>query len=103
MARHMITARMRPLDPSSAPAVISSLLSSTNPIATAESPAYELRMAMTVGMSAPPMGMMSRTPNTSDSAMMIGKTAGDHPAAGVWGWGTPDGNAVAKSGPMLPI
>ena len=34
----MMMARMRPLDPSSAPAVISSLLSSTNPIATAERP-----------------------------------------------------------------
>src|SRR6266446_2734079 len=36
MARHMMIERMRPLDPSSAPAVTSSLLSRTNPIATAD-------------------------------------------------------------------
>ena len=39
IALHMITDRMKPDDPSSAPAMISSLLSSTNPIATADSPA----------------------------------------------------------------
>jgi hypothetical protein len=47
IALHMMMARMSPLDPSSAPAVISSLLSSTNPIATADRPAYEFRIAMT--------------------------------------------------------
>src|SRR5947199_251387 len=51
MARHMMIERIRPLDPSSAPAVTSSLLPSTNPIATAERPAYEFRIEMTVGMS----------------------------------------------------
>ena len=39
IALHMMTDRMNPDEPSSAPAVISSLLSSTNPIATADSPA----------------------------------------------------------------
>jgi hypothetical protein len=39
IALHMMIARMSPLDPSSAPAVMSSLLSSAKPIATAESPA----------------------------------------------------------------
>ncbi len=39
IARHMMMERIRPLEPSSAPAVTRSLLLSTKPIATAESPA----------------------------------------------------------------
>ena len=56
IALHMMTDRMKPDDPSSAPAMMSSLFSSTKPIATAESPAYEFSSEMTVGMSAPPIG-----------------------------------------------
>ena len=67
MARHMMIERIRPLEPSSAPAVTRSLLLSTNPIATAERPAYEFRMEMTVGMSAPPIGMINSTPNSTAS------------------------------------
>ncbi len=37
----MMIERMRPLEPSSAPAVMRSLLSSTKPIATADSPAFD--------------------------------------------------------------
>ena len=39
MALDMITERMKPEEPSSAPAMISNLLLSTKPIAAAESPA----------------------------------------------------------------
>jgi len=39
MARHMITDRMKPDDPSRAPAVMRSLFSRTKPIATADKPA----------------------------------------------------------------
>ena len=39
MARHMMIDRISPLEPSRAPAVTSSRLSSTKPIATAERPA----------------------------------------------------------------
>ena len=46
MARHMMTARMKPDEPSSAPATMSSLLSSANPMALADKPAYELSRAM---------------------------------------------------------
>src|SRR5262249_60879105 len=63
MARHMMIERMRPEDPSSAPAVMSNLFSSTQPIATAERPAYEFKKAITVGMSAPPLGRAHRTPD----------------------------------------
>ena len=74
IARHMMIERIRPDDPSSAPAVMSSLFSSTNPIATADSPAYEFNSEITVGMSAPPIGSTSSTPNNSDSTMTIGNS-----------------------------
>ncbi len=74
IARHMITDRMKPDDPSSAPAVMSSLFSSTKPIATADSPAYEFSSEITVGMSAPPIGSISSTPNASDSTTTTGKS-----------------------------
>ena len=60
----MMIDRIRPDDPSSAPAVMSSLFSSTKPIATAASPAYEFSSEMTVGMSAPPIGRISSTPKS---------------------------------------
>src|SRR2546422_8318555 len=72
MARDMMIERMSPEEPSSAPAIMRRLLSSTNPMALADSPAYELRSAMTVGISAPPIGMMSRNPNNSENVMKIG-------------------------------
>ena len=72
IALHMISDSTKPDAPSSAPATISSLFSSTKPIATADRPAYELRNEITVGMSAPPIGRISSTPKTSASAMMIG-------------------------------
>ena len=74
MARHMITDRMKPDDPSSAPAVMSSLFSSTKPIATADRPAYEFSSEITVGMSAPPMGSTSRTPKARESPTTTGKS-----------------------------
>src|SRR5436305_11725259 len=60
MARHMITDRMNPEEPSSAPATIRSLLSRAKPMALADKPAYELSNAITVGISAPPIGIIKR-------------------------------------------
>ena len=71
IAFDMFTERMKPDAPSSAPAMISSLLLSTNPIAAAESPAYELSSEITVGMSAPPIGMIISTPKSERRCRMI--------------------------------
>jgi hypothetical protein len=54
--------------------MISSLLLSTNPIAAAERPAYELSSEITVGMSAPPIGMIISTPKKRAIRMMTGKS-----------------------------
>ena len=69
IALHMIWLRMMPDDPTSAPAMISTLLWITNPVMAAAMPEYEFSSEMTTGMSAPPMGITSSTPRTSDSAM----------------------------------
>src|SRR6266576_2472432 len=78
IARHMMIERMRPLEPSSAPAVTSSLLLSTNPIATADRPAYEFKIEITVGISAPPIGMMNSTPNSTASPTTPENAWDDH-------------------------
>ena len=74
---------MRPDVPSSAPATISSLLLSTKPIAAADRPAYAFRIAITVGMSAPPIGMISSTPNSSDAADQHDRTPASSPGSTV--------------------
>ena len=74
--------------------MISSLLSSTKPIATADRPAYEFSSEITVGMSAPPIGMISSTPNSSASTMITGNRN-----ASATGWitsATPQPNAKAS-------
>ena len=94
--RHMMTERIRPDDPSSAPAMMSSLFSSTKPIATADRPAYEFSSEMTVGMSAPPIGMISSTPNTQrqhdDDAETAASSSGLNDAASA-----PPPTAIASS------
>ena len=64
IAFDMLIERIKPEAPSSAPATIKSLLSSTKPIAAAERPAYELSSEITVGMSAPPIGMIISMPKS---------------------------------------
>ena len=56
---------------------------------------------MTVGMSAPPMGMISRTPNTSASRMMTGKSMGAHAAVGWSTSATPAANAIPNSARLV--
>ena len=50
---------MNPENPSSVPAMISTLLPIANPVAAEASPAYEFISDITTGMSAEPMGSTS--------------------------------------------
>ena len=68
IALHMICVRISPEAPTRAPAMIRIMLPSTNPVAAAASPEYELSSETTTGMSAPPMGITSRTPRTRAAA-----------------------------------
>ena len=58
----MIAVRMKPEAPTSEPAMISTLLLSTKPVADAANPDREFKSAITTGMSAPPTDMVSSTP-----------------------------------------
>ena len=60
--------RMNPDAPSSAPAMISTLLPIANPVAAEASPAYEFSSEMTTGMSAPPIGSTMKTPMSEREA-----------------------------------
>ena len=73
---------------------MSSLFDSTKPIATAARPAYEFRSEMTVGMSAPPIGMINSTPNASERRMSDAN-AGQN--AGLIARYTPEAMASASS------
>jgi hypothetical protein len=66
MALHMMFVRISPDAPTSEPAMIRTLLSSTKPVAAAARPEYEFRSATTTGMSAPPMGMTNMRPKMSE-------------------------------------
>jgi len=101
MALHMMIERIRPELPSRAPAVMRSLLLSTKPMATADRPAYEFRMEMTVGMSAPPMGRMSSTPKARDRTSSPPKAAGAQGASGCSTRAVPRARARAKSARLM--
>ncbi len=68
MALHMIWVRIRPLAPTSDPAMMRSGLSSTKPVVEAATPEKALRSAMTTGMSAPPMATVLMTPRMRPAA-----------------------------------
>ena len=57
--------RMAPAAPTSAPAMISGVLSSTNPAIATAVPVNALSSEMTTGMSAPPIGSVPSTPSAS--------------------------------------
>src|ERR1700730_7193991 len=67
IALDMMSYSRKPDAPSRAPAMMRTLLFRTNPMAAPLNPAYEFNREMTVGMSAPPMGMITKTPKTSAS------------------------------------
>jgi len=56
-------------EPTSAPVMINARLPSVKPMPAAAQPEYELSIDTTTGMSAPPIGMISVTPTTSESAI----------------------------------
>src|ERR1035438_5816606 len=73
IALHMMYDRIAPDDPTSDPAMISIGLSRENPIPAAAHPYSVLSIEIARGISAPPIGMMSRKPNRNASAVMMMK------------------------------
>ena len=62
IARPIISVSSVPDAPTSMPLTISTLLSSSKPVAAAASPVNAFRSEITTGMSAPPIGSTKRTP-----------------------------------------
>ena len=54
--------------------MIIAVLCSVKPIAAAAQPEYELSIETTTGMSAPPIGMISRKPMMNDSTVIAAIT-----------------------------
>src|SRR5579885_1928783 len=71
IALHMRIESINPDAPSTAPPIINILFESAKPRREAELPAYEFNIAITVGISAAPMGRIRNTPNTKDMATII--------------------------------
>ena len=65
IARAIIRVRKVPEAPTSMPLTISTLFSSSKPVADAARPVNALRSEITTGMSAPPIGSTKRTPKRS--------------------------------------
>src|ERR1044071_3119259 len=58
---------------------MSAMLPSVNPIPAAAQPEYEFSIEITTGISAPPIGMMISTPNSSAAAVMAQNNIGSPP------------------------
>ena len=69
IALHMMYDRIAPELPTNAPVMIIAVLWSVKPMAAAAQPEYELSIETTTGISAPPMGMMSKKPMMNDKAV----------------------------------
>jgi hypothetical protein len=67
IALHMMLVRITPDAPTRDPAIISTVLLMTKPVAAAAKPEYEFKRAITTGMSAPPIDSVRSTPKTPDS------------------------------------
>ena len=72
----------------------------TNPIATADRPTYEFKHEMTVGIYAPPIGMMNSNPNSTASPTTPENAWADHGAVGFTTTATPSAAAITRT-PIL--
>ena len=71
---HIIYERIAPEDPTKAPVITKAVFSKVKPIPAAAQPEYEFNIEITTGISAPPIGIISKTPtkkeiNTIDQKM----------------------------------
>ena len=62
---------MAPDEPTSAPVIIKALFSNVKPIPAAAQPEYEFNIEITTGMSAPPIGIIKRTPTKKDTRIIV--------------------------------
>ena len=65
---HIIYDKIAPEEPTKAPVIINAVFSKVKPIPAAAQPEYELSIEITTGISAPPIGMISKKPIKKDIA-----------------------------------
>jgi hypothetical protein len=63
--------RIAPDEPTNAPVIINAVFSKVKPIPAAAHPEYEFNIEITTGMSAPPIGIISKKPIKKDTAIKI--------------------------------
>ena len=71
IATHIMYESMAPEDPTNAPVITRAKLLSVKPIIAAANPEYEFKTAITTGISAPPIGIIKRSPNTKERTLII--------------------------------
>ena len=74
---HIIYDSIAPEDPTKAPVIINAVFSKVKPIPAAAQPEYEFNIEITTGMSAPPIGIINRTPIKKDTPIMLQKKISD--------------------------
>lgn len=79
IALHIIYDKIAPDDPTNAPTIVKSGLSSINPSAHKAHPEYEFKTVITTGISAPPIAFVKVTPNTLLAAVAVNKAANPTP------------------------
>ena len=66
-----------PEDPTKAPVIINALFSKVKPIPAAAHPEYEFSIEITTGMSAPPIGIINRSPSKKEIPINLQKKLSD--------------------------
>ena len=74
---HIMYDKIAPDEPTSAPVIINAVFSKVKPIPAAAHPEYELSIEITTGISAPPIGIINKSPNKKDIPINIQKMLSD--------------------------
>jgi len=77
MPLHIIYDKIAPEDPTRAPVIIRAVFSNVKPIPAAAQPEYELSIEITTGISAPPIGIISKIPNKKENIIISQKRFAD--------------------------
>jgi len=73
----MIYDKIAPDEPTKAPVIINAIFSKVKPIPAAAHPEYEFSIDITTGISAPPIGIINKSPNKKDISIILQKILSD--------------------------
>ena len=78
MPLHIMYDKIAPEEPTNAPVIIKAVFSKVNPIPAAAHPEYEFNIEITTGISAPPIGIIIKTPNKKEITTTVQNKFGLH-------------------------